>query len=82
MQFNLAVLYALACSLPLTTAQRTEDQAVTVKTFPNAIGCGWGISGHTDTFPDAECFHLPRDYMDVKNVTESCRSMFVYLKVL
>ncbi|KAH7245623.1 hypothetical protein BKA59DRAFT_511587 [Fusarium tricinctum] len=77
MKFNLASLCILACSLRATIAQRTEENAVTIKTFPNEIGCGWGISGHTDSFPDGECFHLPRDYMDVKKITETCR-IFIY----
>jgi hypothetical protein len=78
MQLNLAILSLLASSLPATIAQRTEDNAFTIKTFPNQIGCGWGISGHTDSFPDGECFHLPRDFMDVKKVTETCRGMYFY----
>ncbi|KAF1970054.1 hypothetical protein BU23DRAFT_571108 [Bimuria novae-zelandiae CBS 107.79] len=79
MHSSLALLCVLASSLSSTTlAQRTEESAVTLKTFPNAIGCGWGVSGHTQSFPDGECFHLPRDFMDVKGVTESCR-IFIYM---
>ncbi|KAH7199101.1 uncharacterized protein B0J16DRAFT_48514 [Fusarium flagelliforme] len=77
MQFNLAFLCILAYSLPATIAQRTEENAVTIKTFPNQIGCGLGVSGHTDSFPDGQCFHLPRDFMDAKRVTETCR-IFIY----
>ncbi|KAH7183416.1 uncharacterized protein B0J16DRAFT_386473 [Fusarium flagelliforme] len=77
MQFNLASLCILAISLPTAFAQRTEENAVTIKTFPNEIGCGWGVSGHTASFPDGECFHLPRDYMDVKHITDTCR-IFIY----
>ncbi|CEI60135.1 hypothetical protein FVEN_g8077 [Fusarium venenatum] len=79
MQFNLVSLCIFASALPATIAQRTEENAVTIKTFPNMIGCGWGVSGHTDSFPDGECFHLPRDYMDVKHITETCR-VFLYMK--
>ncbi|KAF5235319.1 hypothetical protein FAUST_7156 [Fusarium austroamericanum] len=44
MQFNIASLCLLAFSLPATIAQRTEENAVTIKTFPNQIGCGWGLA--------------------------------------
>ena len=76
MQLNLAFLCLMAYSLPTTTAQRTEANAVTIKTFPNNIGCGFGISGHTYSFPDGECFHLSGDFMNVERITDTCRGSF------
>lgn len=90
MQSNLAILSLLAFALPAAIAAPTEAEivlteseasAVTIKTFPNMIGCGWGVSGHYETFPDGECFHLSRDYMDVKSIAETCRGLFLNLQL-